>query len=139
MTGTTCCVPGCLNNTKYNRVVSWHEFPTDQELRKAWIKQINRSRAGWNLKPKYYTKICGIHFNLSGRKTVADKVPKYFPAARGRPPQNKNVKTYSANPRNTITAYRRILKEHNYCNRKRHQFEMLSSKVCIRHWTVIYF
>ncbi|CAN7938828.1 unnamed protein product, partial [Ixodes hexagonus] len=79
--GHTCCVTGCSNNDMRNREVSWHKFPADKELRDQWIAQVNQAapydRSSWE--PKRSNKICGIHFNLSGRKKYEDKIPKFFP------------------------------------------------------------
>ncbi|XP_040079347.1 uncharacterized protein LOC115330700 isoform X2 [Ixodes scapularis] len=79
--GLTCCVPGCTNNTMTSRHVSWHGFPKNEEDRKVWIKRINRRQPGkqglWV--PSPYQKICGAHFNVSGRRAYLDRFPTIFP------------------------------------------------------------
>lgn len=79
--GLTCCVPGCTNNTMTSRHVSWHGFPKNEEDRKVWIKRINRTQPGkqglWVPSPNQ--KICGAHFNVSGRRAYLDRFPTIFP------------------------------------------------------------
>lgn len=80
--GQTCCVPGCDNNTLRDRHVSFHKFPKDEKLKKEWIRRINRQGhdgrfALW--KPSEHHRICGAHFNASGRKSYMDRLPSIFP------------------------------------------------------------
>ncbi|CAN8025714.1 unnamed protein product, partial [Ixodes persulcatus] len=78
--GQTCCIPGCGKNDTRNKEVSWHNFPADVELKKQWVTQINRAVPGpswWEPKPS--NKICGDHFNASGRRRYEDKIPRFFP------------------------------------------------------------
>ncbi|XP_040061119.1 uncharacterized protein LOC8052274 [Ixodes scapularis] len=78
--GQTCCIPGCSKNDTRNKEVSWHNFPADVELKKQWVTQINRAMPGpfwWEPKPS--NKICGDHFNASGRRRYEDKIPRFFP------------------------------------------------------------
>ena len=37
-----CCVGGCMNT--YSSGVSFHKFPKDEELRKKWIAEVQRTR-----------------------------------------------------------------------------------------------
>ena len=37
--GFTCCVPGCFNNDKRNRGVSFYKFPKDKKLKKYGFKE----------------------------------------------------------------------------------------------------
>ncbi|XP_066505711.1 zinc finger protein 425-like [Hoplias malabaricus] len=53
-----CCVPQCGANAKYNAVLSFHSFPSDKELRKAWRKSIRRK----DLKITPHTRVCSRHF-----------------------------------------------------------------------------
>lgn len=80
--GTVCCVPGCSSNTSRDRHVSWHVFPKDLHIRALWVKRINRK--GWS--PTQSSKICGKHFNESGRKRYEDKYPRLFPEQGCRQP-----------------------------------------------------
>ncbi|XP_077548146.1 uncharacterized protein LOC144160940 [Haemaphysalis longicornis] len=80
--GQTCCVPGCDNNTVKSPGLSWHKFPNDPALKKVWLKRINRKGPGgkfclWTPKPSH--RICGAHFNKTGRKAYEDKAPRFFP------------------------------------------------------------
>ena len=40
--GYTCCVPGCYNNTKKDRELSFHKFPREKVLQNVWINAIKR-------------------------------------------------------------------------------------------------
>ncbi|XP_017565566.1 zinc finger X-chromosomal protein-like [Pygocentrus nattereri] len=53
-----CCVPLCGATAKYNSVLSFHAFPSDDELRKAWIINIRRD----NLTITPHTRVCSRHF-----------------------------------------------------------------------------
>lgn len=77
--GTRCAVVNCTNNTEKNREVSWHIFPSEEHLRKEWIKRIGRAGAGpfTMFVPSKSSKICGAHFNLSGKKSYSDILPKF--------------------------------------------------------------
>uniref|UniRef100_A0A6B0VDM1 Putative regulation of transcription n=1 Tax=Ixodes ricinus TaxID=34613 RepID=A0A6B0VDM1_IXORI len=80
--GQTCCIPGCGKNDTRNKEVSWHNFPADVELKKQWVTQINQAFPGpswWEPKPS--NKICGDHFNASGRRRYEDKIPRFFPTS----------------------------------------------------------
>uniref|UniRef100_A0A6B0V558 THAP-type domain-containing protein n=1 Tax=Ixodes ricinus TaxID=34613 RepID=A0A6B0V558_IXORI len=79
--GTTCCVPGCDNNTGRSRHVSWHRFPKDNQLRNVWVKRIDRKGPSgehslWTPTPN--SRICGAHFSETGRKKYMDKAPRFF-------------------------------------------------------------
>ncbi|CAN8029033.1 unnamed protein product [Ixodes persulcatus] len=79
--GTTCCVPGCDNNTSRCRHVSWHRFPKDNQLRNVWVKRIDRKgttgeHSLWTPTPN--SRICGAHFSETGRKKYMDKAPRFF-------------------------------------------------------------
>ncbi|XP_029840840.2 THAP domain-containing protein 11 isoform X2 [Ixodes scapularis] len=79
--GTTCCVPGCHNNTSRSRHVSWHRFPKNNQLRNVWVKRIDRKgttgkQSLWTPTPN--SRICGAHFSETGRKKYMDKAPRFF-------------------------------------------------------------
>ncbi|KAM7309550.1 THAP domain-containing protein 11 isoform X2 [Ixodes scapularis] len=79
--GTTCCVPGCHNNTSRSRHVSWHRFPKNNQLRNVWVKRIDRKgttgkHSLWMPTPN--SRICGAHFSETGRKKYMDKAPRFF-------------------------------------------------------------
>ncbi|XP_072142903.1 uncharacterized protein [Dermacentor andersoni] len=80
--GQTCCVPGCSNNTRKDKNISFHGFPKDNMLKQEWVRRINRqgSEGRFTLwKPSKHHKICGAHFNTSGRKGYMDRLPTIFP------------------------------------------------------------
>ncbi|CAN7939155.1 unnamed protein product [Ixodes hexagonus] len=80
--GTTCCVPGCANTTLSAKHVSWHHFPKDNHLRNFWVKRINRKGTTGRFSlwtPTSNSRICGAHFNETGRKKYEDKAPQFFP------------------------------------------------------------
>lgn len=86
--GTVCCVPGCSNNTKDARHVSWHVFPKDRRVKDEWLRRIRRRGTVVNgvytkWEPKYHHRVCGLHFDLSGVKQKSQESPTYFPL---RPP-----------------------------------------------------
>lgn len=72
-----CCVPGCTNySQKTKGQVSYHRFPEDNKLRRAWINRIRRE----NLPPLENCYVCSKHFlpeelesdlkeELTGRKS----------------------------------------------------------------------
>ena len=54
-----CCVPGCTNySQKTKGQVSYHRFPEDEKLRRAWINRIRRD----NLPPLENCYVCSEHF-----------------------------------------------------------------------------
>ncbi|XP_075554631.1 uncharacterized protein LOC142587470 [Dermacentor variabilis] len=80
--GQTCSVPGCSNNTRKDENISFHGFPKDNKLKQEWVRRINRqgSEGRFTLwKPSKHHKICGAHFNTSGRKGYTDRLPTIFP------------------------------------------------------------
>ncbi|XP_035444093.2 zinc finger protein 471 isoform X3 [Spodoptera frugiperda] len=58
-----CCVQGCGNNSNVkkkdpNSVISFHAFPSNQELKTKWLKAIGRP----NWTPANHARICSAHF-----------------------------------------------------------------------------
>lgn len=51
-----CCVASCHASAKFNSVLSFHGFPTDQETRQKWMDIIRCEKVT-------YKKICSRHFN----------------------------------------------------------------------------
>lgn len=95
--GTVCCVPGCRNNSKRDRHVSWNTFPKDIRLKSEWVRVIQRLREDGEWKPSPHHRICGAHFNTSGKKTNEDKLPTIFPVKP--PPGNRKRKSSSVSKR----------------------------------------
>ena len=75
--GFTCCVPGCFNNDKRNRGVSFYKFPKDKKLKKIWLQKISRK----DFKPTNGHRVCSQHFE-GGKKTYMNNVPTVFPLSK---------------------------------------------------------
>ena len=75
--GFTCCVPGCFNNDKRNRGVSFYKFPKDKKLKKTWLQKISRK----DFKPTNGHRVCCQHFE-GGKKTYFNNVPTVFPLSK---------------------------------------------------------
>ena len=54
-----CVAAGCSNT--YNDGVRLYKFPRDPELRRKWMKQVERTRAHWN-GPSEHSVLCSEHF-----------------------------------------------------------------------------
>ena len=72
--GFTCCVPGCFNNNKRNRNLSFYVFPQNEKLRKVWLRKISRK----GFKPTSGHRVCSEHFE-GGKKTYMNNIPTIFP------------------------------------------------------------
>ena len=72
--GFTCCVPGCFNNNKRNRNLSFYVFPQNEKLRKVWLREISRK----GFKPTSGHRVCSEHFE-GGKKTYMNNIPTIFP------------------------------------------------------------
>lgn len=57
-TAEHCCVPLCNASSKFNSVLSFHTFPTDQETRRKWLHNIRREK----LNITSHTRVCSRHF-----------------------------------------------------------------------------
>ena len=84
--GYTCCVPGCYNNSKKQRNVSFHTFPNGKSsekklLRKKWINLISRK----DFVPTSGHRVCSEHFK-GGKKTYLNNVPIRTPKTTNMPP-----------------------------------------------------
>lgn len=90
MVGFTCCVPGCQNNNKKDRHISFYVFPKDPKLREIWIENI--AKPGKSLsspfKPTNGHRVCSDHFE-GGKKTYMINIPTIFPLQNG-PETSKN-------------------------------------------------
>ena len=79
--GQKCCVPTCFHRSNVDKQYSFSKFPKNIILRKEWIKRINRQSLNSGYRrwtPTASSKICGLHFDLSGRKLKSQKLPKFF-------------------------------------------------------------
>ncbi|CAH3131869.1 unnamed protein product [Porites lobata] len=75
--GFTCSVPGCFNNDKRNRGISFYKFPKDKKLKKIGLQQISRK----DCKPTNGHRVCSQHFE-GGKKTYLNNVPTVFPLSK---------------------------------------------------------
>ncbi|XP_076835893.1 uncharacterized protein LOC143481680 [Brachyhypopomus gauderio] len=57
-TAEHCCVPLCQASSKYNKVLSFHTFPSNAENRAKWIVAIRREN--FTITP--HTRVCSRHF-----------------------------------------------------------------------------
>lgn len=77
----TCCVPGCYNNTKKNRDLSFHRFPEDSILKQQWIVAIGRCDKDSKYKLFSPTssshRICSAHWPQN--KKTPGSIPSLFP------------------------------------------------------------
>lgn len=55
-----CCVPLCAASSRFNSVLSFHTFPTDEEKRRKWIHNIRREK----LNITSHTRVCSRHFTI---------------------------------------------------------------------------
>lgn len=81
MPGFTCCVTGCFNNSTRDKQYSFYRFPTCEQAREIWIRQINRSgnEGPFSVfKPTDGHRVCNAHF-AGGLKTAEVTVPTIFP------------------------------------------------------------
>ncbi|XP_072513640.1 uncharacterized protein [Salminus brasiliensis] len=80
-----CCVPLCGATSKYNTVLSFHSFPSDDGLRKTWLVSVRRD----NFPLKSNARVCSRHFrpeDITDRKESGGRrrlkkgaVPVLFP------------------------------------------------------------
>ena len=75
--GFTRSVPGCFNNDKRNRGISFYKFPKDKKLKKIWLQQISRK----DFKLTNGHRVCSQHFE-GGKKTYLNNVPTVFPLSK---------------------------------------------------------
>ncbi|KAL0993707.1 hypothetical protein UPYG_G00112140 [Umbra pygmaea] len=83
----SCNVPGCSTSGRRQPYLSFHAFPTDETLRKSWVRLIRRDE-GPSFKILWgSTFVCSLHFDKesiyvleSGRKRLkANTTPTRFP------------------------------------------------------------
>ena len=72
--GYTCCVPGCYNNTKKNRELSFYKFPREKVTRDKWINALKRKA----FIPTDHHLVCSQHFK-GGKKRGSCDIPTIFP------------------------------------------------------------
>ena len=78
--GSTCVVPHRYNNSREDKgQVSFHLFPSDKKLNKAWVAFVKRPES-W--KPGKWSVVCGNHF--TGGRCTHDVT---MPTIRPPPPQ----------------------------------------------------
>lgn len=78
-----CCVPNCNSNSRKNPTVSFHEIPSEFEVRTAWLRMIGRKN--WTpITTSNCSKVCSKHFRdtdfREGKRRLLKKgvVPSVF-------------------------------------------------------------
>ena len=99
--GYTCCVPGCYNNSKKQKGLSFHVFPAGKSkekrlLRKRWIHFISRK----DFVPTSGHRVCSEHFQ-GGKKTYLNNVPTKTPKTANQTPVHER-KTERARNRGDV-------------------------------------
>uniref|UniRef100_A0A669BMT0 THAP domain-containing protein 1 n=1 Tax=Oreochromis niloticus TaxID=8128 RepID=A0A669BMT0_ORENI len=77
-----CCVPLCTAGGRFNKMLSFHSFPKDSELRAQWLLKIRRD--GFTVTTR--SRVCSRHFETgeifvssSGKRCLQPKaVPSLF-------------------------------------------------------------
>jgi len=72
--GYTCCAPGCYNNSKKDKTLSFHKFPKAEPYRTKWINAVKRK----DFTPGESHHLCSVHFRNGNRMGMTD-VPVHFP------------------------------------------------------------
>ncbi|XP_062585919.1 uncharacterized protein LOC134247604 [Saccostrea cucullata] len=118
MSAYHCCVPLCTNDSRYDEknLLSFHRFPSDNELRKEWILKIRRD-IGRNFQITNNALVCSAHFEdadikktLAGkRKLILGAVPTKFawtktPAKRLGPQRRSVVKIEKGEGENVMAS-----------------------------------
>ena len=65
-----CCVPFCKSGyegAKSRKKVHFFKFPSDETLRKAWLKRISRE----DFEPNMYSRVCSEHFKKEDRRSTS--------------------------------------------------------------------
>lgn len=97
----SCCVPLCTFTRKKRHGQSFHEFPSDETQRQAWLKAIGRKDFVPNDKSNS-SVVCSVHFQnsdfkqgLKCRRLKAEAVPSIFLGYPDylQPPQPKESRT----------------------------------------------
>lgn len=77
-----CMVPGCTNNSRNAKGVSYHRIPRDSRLRQAWMARIRRV----NPRNVDHSFVCSSHFTPDCfEETLANLIPGYKRRARLKP------------------------------------------------------
>ncbi|KAG1663938.1 THAP domain-containing protein 3 [Nymphon striatum] len=83
-----CCVINCSVHSSKNAIVSFHQFPSNPDRKKLWLRNIRRD-IGPNFKPSKSTKVCSVHFKTEdfikkGKRSclTPDAVPTIFAWSR---------------------------------------------------------
>ena len=109
--GTTCCVPGCYNNTKEDaQRMSFYQIPLQGSVRKVWLNRIGRAPA-FRPRNRSQAVVCGNHF-VGRRKSKLHPVPSVFPLrseARygfSEPPAGSRQSSQSTRPEVELEAWK---------------------------------
>ncbi|KAL3187024.1 hypothetical protein MRX96_026117 [Rhipicephalus microplus] len=65
-----CCVPLCKSNPSRYPELRYHELPSKENLRNAWLRNISRvgSDKGSRWEPSSRTVVCSLHFTADDYK-----------------------------------------------------------------------
>ncbi|CAN8000999.1 unnamed protein product, partial [Ixodes hexagonus] len=83
-----CCVPRCKSNAERNPELCYHELPSRENLRDAWLQNNSRqgSNKGSRWQPSSRTVVCSLHFKEEDYKVGMKRkllrptaVPTQFP------------------------------------------------------------
>ncbi|XP_042260975.1 uncharacterized protein LOC121892169 [Thunnus maccoyii] len=69
-TAEHCCVPLCQASSKYNKVLSFHTFPSDVDIRQRWFIAIRRG----NCTVGPHTRVCSRHFKKEDFRELVSKI-----------------------------------------------------------------
>uniref|UniRef100_A0A3B4VHP6 THAP domain-containing protein 1 n=1 Tax=Seriola dumerili TaxID=41447 RepID=A0A3B4VHP6_SERDU len=58
-----CSVPYCSNNKQSHPYLSFHDFPSDDQLRARWVTAIRRDEGATFKILRGSTYVCSLHFN----------------------------------------------------------------------------
>ncbi|KAL1474276.1 hypothetical protein MTO96_021122 [Rhipicephalus appendiculatus] len=109
-----CCVPLCKSNASRNPELCYHELPSKENLRNAWLRNISREGTdkGSHWQPSSRTVVCSLHFNADDYKVgmkrkllLPTAVPTQFPSypTYMLPSRSKERKTHIRVPRGERT------------------------------------
>lgn len=102
-----CCMPFCKSNASRNPELYYHELPCNEDLRKAWLRNISRQGSDKNSQwqPSSRAVVCSLHFAADDYKVGVKRklllptaVPTQFPSTDMLPSGSKERKTLLRDP-----------------------------------------
>ncbi|KAG5889370.1 hypothetical protein JTB14_009163 [Gonioctena quinquepunctata] len=58
--------------------VDFYEFPTDPRIREIWIERVRKQKKTKFWYPNTKSRLCGMHFNNSGKNILNEGLPRFF-------------------------------------------------------------